>query len=1229
MSDAQIHKPPLPKILITVVLLVTVGLLFMGNEMIKKQKQSILRSRQTELNAITDIKADQVERWRKDRLNEAEIIQSNTAFIDLVDGYSKNRNAQISKEAILRWMVSYISHYDYSTVMLLDDQWKPLVSLPEDQVFEKAASRYGRERLVKEKKVVITELHKVEHINYAHFDLLIPLFSNKGNDFTGTLLFRIDPTRNLYPILNRWPGVSETGEAYLTRGYGDSSVYLSELKFYPDALLKKRKNLEGNSQTDTIYPHGYGGYIETKDYRNKLVLISAKNIPGTDWILYAKIDTSELLHSSAKELTLSKIILALIILIVLAMGGFLIWFHLVRYYKKMYEAETEKKALIKHFNYILKFANDFIFLLDEKLTVIEVNDKVIDFYGYTRKEITGMNASVLRSPKTLEQMEDQYKNLKNKGSLTFDVIHRKKNGTEFPVEISARLVKMEGKTYYQIIGRDITERKKEQEDLSNLVLKYNLALSAANLGVWEWDFIENRLTWDDTVSEIYGKNKNKITDSVNEWIDVVHPDDLVKAREEVRSAAAGLSDYCSEYRIIKPGGEIRFIRSTGRMLRDSHGIPARMTGVTQDITEYRIAFDLLKERDFWLRESQRAGRVGSFSLDLEADKWSTSEILDDILGLEADTSRNIESWNSIIHPDFQQNIRNYFINLKNSDNDTFEKEYKIIKQNSREVRWILARGEVHKDKDGSVVMLIGTVQDITERKNVEEELRESNKKINTIINNLKGVIFRCRNDKNWTMKFISEGISELAGYESDDFIENKVRSFTSIVYAPDRSRVANDIRKSLENDSTYTIEYRIATSTGAIKWVWERGRAAYDGPEINFIEGFITDITDRKHVEEELIRAKEKAEESDRLKTAFLHNISHEIRTPMNAIVGFTTLLDSPDLDNDSRRQYMDIIFQSSNQLLSIITDIVDISNIEVGHVKLSIGTVNINTLIKNLFDQFSLRAKQQGIELSYVNTLTDDTSFVLTDGTKLIQVLTNLINNALKFTPRGAIEFGYTLRDNDVEFFVKDSGIGIDNENFDKIFNRFYQIESSLSKQFSGTGLGLAISKAYIELMGGRIWLTSRPGKGTTFFFTIPHDNPETLNFTTKAVNTQSTMSKASGRTILVAEDDRINFLLIREILSKTGIVILWAANGEEAVEICRKNNEIDILLLDIKMPIMDGYEALKIIKTFRPTLPVVAITAYAQETDKEKAIAEGCVAHITKPIDRTQLFGVLQKYL
>jgi signal transduction histidine kinase/DNA-binding response OmpR family regulator len=387
------------------------------------------------------------------------------------------------------------------------------------------------------------------------------------------------------------------------------------------------------------------------------------------------------------------------------------------------------------------------------------------------------------------------------------------------------------------------------------------------------------------------------------------------------------------------------------------------------------------------------------------------------------------------------------------------------------------------------------------------------------------------------------------------------------------------------------------------------------------------DITDRKVAEVELLKAKEKAEESDKLKTAFLNNISHEIRTPMNAIIGFSALLCEPDNDSQARQSYIDIIMQSSNHLLEIISDIVDISNIDANLVQPVEKEVNIKATLKMMYDQFLPRANEKNLKLIIEPGFFDHDALILTDNIKLTQILSNLVNNALKFTDSGSIKIGVRQTGDFLEFHVTDTGIGILPIYHDKIFDRFFQVQDSVARIYEGTGLGLSISKANVELIGGKIWLISEQGKGTTFYFTIPFKRqiitPEVIH----EVRMPDDNIFSGKKKILVAEDIESNFKLIKYFLSRTNVDIVKASNGKEAVEKCLSDSQIDMVLMDIKMPVMDGFTAVKLIRKAKLTLPIIAQTAYSD--DRDSAIAVGCDGFISKPFDKKSLLKVMAEYI
>ena len=444
-----------------------------------------------------------------------------------------------------------------------------------------------------------------------------------------------------------------------------------------------------------------------------------------------------------------------------------------------------------------------------------------------------------------------------------------------------------------------------------------------------------------------------------------------------------------------------------------------------------------------------------------------------------------------------------------------------------------------------------------------------------------------------------------------------------------RALLDETLDRLLKYNEPYEVEFNIMrASDGAIRSIYSKAElvVAPDGEHATII-GVIQDITDRKKNEEELIRAKVKAEESDKLKTAFLHNISHEIRTPMNAIVGFSTLLGDPEVDERSRKSYIDVIMQSSNHLLSIITDIVDISNIEANLIKTVKNEINVNKTLKYLFNQFITKTNEKQIKLVCEAGLSDPEALILTDRTKLTQILSNLINNALKFTDKGIIKIEYRLKENFLEFCVSDTGIGISPVHHERIFDRFYQVQSNVSRLYEGTGLGLAISKAYVELLGGKIWLSSEPGNGTKFFFTIPYEKGDSTTITGYEKKAPDSFVFPVKKLILVAEDIESNFKLISYFLEGSNAEVLHAINGKEAVEKCLSMGNIDLILMDIKMPVMDGYTAVKLIREKNTEIPIIAQTAYLD--DRERAIECGCSGFLSKPFDKKGLFKVLGEFI
>jgi len=391
---------------------------------------------------------------------------------------------------------------------------------------------------------------------------------------------------------------------------------------------------------------------------------------------------------------------------------------------------------------------------------------------------------------------------------------------------------------------------------------------------------------------------------------------------------------------------------------------------------------------------------------------------------------------------------------------------------------------------------------------------------------------------------------------------------------------------------------------------------------------FYENLNQRKLLE----KAKVKAEESDKLKSSFLTNLSHEIRTPMNAIIGFSDLLNNRSLDDTEKQSYLEVIIQSGNNLVSIIDDLIEMSKIDAQQITPNYSSVNLEACLKELHKTIKVTIpKEKKIEFTLESSFNPLTKRILTDEIKLKQIIVNLLTNAIKFTDEGTVSFGYEVNATDsmIQFTIKDSGLGIDEEHHKIIFDRFRRIDGDYSIKVGGLGLGLAISKAYVEMLGGQISLESKVDVGSVFTFTIPliYDD-KTVPSSLKLIS-DSQFDTKGNETILIAEDDNINYLLLEKIMSLKKYKIIRAVDGLEAVEICKNNNDIDLVLMDIKMPKLNGYEALEQIKKMRPELSIIAQTAYSSSDDIEKIKQAGFAGYITKPLNKEKLFELIHGFL
>ncbi|MDX2109223.1 MAG: PAS domain S-box protein [Verrucomicrobiota bacterium] len=581
-------------------------------------------------------------------------------------------------------------------------------------------------------------------------------------------------------------------------------------------------------------------------------------------------------------------------------------------------------------------------------------------------------------------------------------------------------------------------------------------------------------------------------------------------------------------------------------------------------------------------------------------------------------------WDTLLLPEEREQLIALFDTLVAGHFPNQRENFWLCKNGSK--RMIAWTNTCLVEDDGRVTCVISCGIDITDRIETEIELAINERNYREIFHATNDAIF-IHDAETGRIVDVNDTMLHMYGYESKEAIIGMSMGDVRELEPPYTIQEAVEFLKLAAEGQPQVFEWHALKADNTAFWVEVSLKATVIGGQKRVL-AVVRDISERKQAEDAILKAKERAEESDRLKSAFLANMSHEIRTPMNGIIGFTELLKEPNLEEKDRRDFIRIIEESSGRLLNIINDLIDISKIEAGQMELHLANTSINELMNSLHAFFEPEAKRKNLALNWVPELPDNRSIISTDPVKLSQILTNLIKNALKFTFQGEIRFGYVLEDGNLLFFVQDTGIGIAPDLIDKVFERFRQGSLALSRPYEGAGLGLSIAKAYVEMMGGKIWIESEEHKGTSLYFTLSY---------TPVINSPPVTPPApiaplitpSSKTVLIAEDEPNNMNLLVAILRKAKLNLLKASNGAEAVGLFSVHSEIDIVLMDVKMPIMDGLEATRKIKSIRPNVPVIALTAYAMKTDEFAAREAGCDDYLSKPVRLTTLMERINSFL
>ena len=860
----------------------------------------------------------------------------------------------------------------------------------------------------------------------------------------------------------------------------------------------------------------------------------------------------------------------------------------------------------------------------ETLEILEINEAAGRLYGYSRNELLNLRVTNLISPEQEPIFKDflAQNTLDLNSSLIWKIIT--KSGEKRLIETVSHPIDYKGKRARHVMIIDITKRKRAEIELKENEAFISHAEEIAKMGSWEWDVVKNVTKWSANLFRLFKINPENVKLSYEYFMSKVHPNDHLIISNAYECILKEKKQIEIEFRILLPGNKILWVQNYILPFFDNDRL-IRLKGVNIDITERKTnEIAILKNHDS-IRQAQVIAKMGSWEYDPIHDVGIWSKNLFHLLKLDPNHSDlSFDFFKSLVHPNDLHCFDDYNERL-------FILKEKII----MEIRmllpdngfiWVENHVEPVYEKD-LLVNIRGVIIDITERKRSETELLKLSKTVE------QSPVSIFVTDIEGNIEYINPKFTEITGYKKYEVFGKNPRILKSKRM---EEHVYSDLWATISSGKIWKGELINKNKSGDFYWENKSISPIIDetGDIINYVS-IGEDITIKKKTETALLEAKEKAEESSRLKSTFLAIISHELRTPLNPIIGLSLMLKENSTDK-MVIEFANLINNSGNEMLMLIEDLFDLSFYQGQNVKCNnkpIRYIDLYGIALGYLEEIIANSgKSDQIEVistAYAKSVNYE---IEVDQAKVLQVLSILFKNAVKFIHHGEVEFGTEI-DKDVNtlmLFVRDTGIGIEEEKIKLIFNRFCQADDSNTRPFGGLGIGLTIAKQLVNIMGGAIEVESHVGKGSKFSFTIPINihlqegndhNPNILIYGDE-------MAVLNGKTILIVDDNMFVHEIIKLQLRKFDIKLLSATNGLEAIRIV-KNQTPDFILMDLIMPVMDGFEAITYIRALHPKLPISALTAHSLPKDRRRALQVGCDEIITKPVHRDILLHILKKHL
>lgn len=1226
----------IPWYLILIFLMLSVGIGVAGYLYHQTQEELFKRQMEQELSTIADLKMDQILNWRKERKNIV-TMPSRSPFVALgIKEFLKAPSHPIKKKRMLQFITSFKETYGFENIFLLDQEKRIVLSALEGKELDCPHFREIIDESFRKNEIILTDLHRVESEGRIHIGAVTPIEDPERKQPTpmALLVFEIDPHQFLYPLIQSWPIHSPTSETLLIRREGEELVYLNELRHQKNTALNLRRSIKEKHLPAAMALRGHEGVVEGTDYRGIPVIAAIRRISDSPWFLIAKIDKEEVyvpIYERARRMVI------LVGLLIIGSGIILGLFwsqQRSRFYKKQYEMERKHRVLLERFGSLMKYANDIILLLDQEFNIVEANERALSAYGYSLEEILHLNARDLRPPELRSDLEARFKQVDELNGAIYETLHRRKDGTLFPVEISTRRITLEGKKYYQSIIRDISERKRNEESLQKAYAELSAIYSNAPILMIIVDP-------DRKIRKANGAAARFAARTIGEMEGLRGGEALrcLHALEDPKGCGFGPScETCKIREVVletfktgKPYSNIEanvpimiegkkeekwFLLNTSPL---QMGETNHVLICLQEITELKQTGGKLLETVEVLQTFINANPETSLLIDAEGNVLMVNDALVQRLG-----RRKEEIIGACLYDLFEQEVAR---NRKAYIDQVFQTGKPLRFEDSRSGRYYETFVYPIFDLQGKVTKVSILGIDITDRKLAEEKLRESEEKYRFLVEHAGEAIFVAQDGR---LKFVNSKTMEILGYDREELTS---RPFIEFIHPEDRAMVFERHTKRLQGEMLPTAySFRILHRSGEIVWA-ELNTALIEWEGRPATLNFLTDITSRKKAEQEMASLQEQLRQSQKMEAIgrLAGGIAHDFNNLLTVIKG-TCQLSLLDLrEDDPLRASLKEIERSAERAADLTRQLLAFSRKQI----LEPQVLDLNALIKNL-DKMLRRILGEDIQL--VTFLDDHLGRIKIDPGQMEQVIINLAVNAKDAMPQGGkltLETAHVELDEEyarkhvsvkpgsyVMLSVSDTGIGMTPEVKERIFEPFF----TTKEMGKGTGLGLSTVYGIVKQSGGNIWVYSELGQGTTFKIYLPRvDEP------LGEIRREVFRGTARGsETILVVEDDETVRKLAVKLLQMHGYKVLDASDARQALHLCRDYKEpIHLILTDVVMPEMSGRRLLEQMKEIHPEAKALYMSGYTDNVILHHGILEKGVEFLQKPFTLESLTRKVREVL